>query len=170
MGARQYGRALESYRRALQADPSGVSLYNSIGSAYSMMGADRDALPWLEKAVRYSPDDPEAWDKLGQSWLSLEDLPRAEKAFLRSIRLHEDDTNLLHAGITLADQGKDEEAIRLLRRALARNPENAEACFYLGSLLADHGGESEAVGLLKKSARAGFGPAQDALKQKGLAW
>lgn len=87
MGTKQYDKAADSYRRALQLDPDNGSLYLELGA--SLMAADQytKALVEFEKALtKGAADRPELYTYMAHSYLKQKngcysrDLPLTEKA------------------------------------------------------------------------------------------
>ena len=168
MSEGNYDQARQLYGRGLERDPSAATLLRRIGAACAMLGREQDAIVWFSKAVRYDQTDPQALDGLGQSYHAAGDLKRARVALERSVALKESDQNVLHLGLVEAESGRMERAVRLLRRSLQLEPDNAEAAFYLGELLRETGSnQAEALELWRRAAQGGYPPAQDSLRALG---
>ena len=93
----------------------------------------------LTERVRQDPDDHESWFQLGFLFRNSGRYLQAEQAFRRAGELAPNNANYLayRAEILLVMARNDEvppEAERLLRRVLAREPNNAQAKFYLATI------------------------------------
>lgn len=81
-----------------------------------------------ESAVRSSPASDIAWTTLGYRYFESDRLDEAEQAVRTSLQLHADRTRAhVLLGVTLARRNRFPEAEAALRRALAIDPNEAEA-------------------------------------------
>jgi tetratricopeptide (TPR) repeat protein len=87
----------------------------------------RRALPYLERAVRLAPMDPEAWSDLGLGRVMARDTAGAEEAFGRAIALDPDAaTAWYNRGLMFLHAGDLEAAAADLGEAARLAPDNAE--------------------------------------------
>ena len=85
---KEYGKAIEWFMKA--AEQGLKSALNSIAWTYHLMGDYENALPWAEKAIEATPDDPNVVDTLATVY---EDLGRCEEAleqFEKCLRMYEE--------------------------------------------------------------------------------
>lgn len=126
------------------------------------------------KAMLYTADMPGSRHNLGNLASSLGDIAAAEYQYRQALRL---DEKFVPAGMNLAlllnQQGRNEEARRLLQKARVDHPEFGEAAYSLGLLLAemrDYAGAMtqlrDAVRLMPEHARAHYNLGQLADFQK----
>jgi cytochrome c-type biogenesis protein CcmH len=109
-------------------DPSSVAAPASI----------EEAVAQLEKRLADTPEDFEGQVLLGRSYMTLEKFGMARDAFARALKLRPDDSEV---GVeyaeallrTSADHRFPPEAGRLLEAAVARDPDNQRALFFLGT-------------------------------------
>jgi len=135
--ASQYEKAQESFRRALEADPthpqkadlmlrSGIALFN--------LGKRAEAASILERLVKAKPPDcrcAEAYAWLGKSYSRLGLRDEAVESYVKLVRLYPDsdwaDDALYFAGNVLRDAGDMRQAVKFYRRLVAEYPESSFA-------------------------------------------
>lgn len=90
----------------------------------------------LEKALTQNPDDLGGWGLLAQSYSAMGRIDDAAKAWRQVLRLSPDDASVkaaLAEALTMAADGVvGEEAVRLFTDAVAADPMDARARYYLG--------------------------------------
>ena len=98
--------ALRSFTIALELSPSNAPASAQVGSVLAMLGRANEAMEYIQRAIRLSPNDPALgrWDMFG--------------------------------GQIEIELGHDEPAIEWLLRAVALNPRNARAHALLGAAYA----------------------------------
>jgi cytochrome c-type biogenesis protein CcmH len=107
----------------------------------------------LGKAVRQRPDDPRGWALLGQAYMSANDAGDAAKAFGRAIQASEGQGqrySFLYSAygeaLTRASAGAvTEDAATAFGQALALDPKDKAARYFLGLAAAAHGNNPEAL-------------------------
>jgi cytochrome c-type biogenesis protein CcmH len=139
-------------KRALFLAAAALSILAIGSGAYYLLGrphlAQRDAnglntrevnglIPYLIKRVRQYPQDARAWRYLGQAYMEAQDPRDAAKALAKVIELTGKGDPALDAAygeaLVLANNGAvPPEAEQAFTTALAADPHNAPARFYLG--------------------------------------
>lgn len=147
VGLKQYGRAVEEYDRALQADPNDVDSYYGLGSVYIQIGrgiiqklADEPGYAALIRAQHYESSE---------EWRSL--VLNAYKdaiAILPSIP----GIRVAYAKLEMG-QKNAEGAQRALREELRLDPESYEARFQLARLALAQGPAEDALQQLDDAVR-----------------
>ena len=97
-----------------------------------------DAVGQLQKRLDSQPEDFEGQLLLGRSYMALEKFELARDAYARALKIKPDDGDV---GVeyaesllrTSADRRFPPEAVRLLEAAVAKNPDNQRALFFLGT-------------------------------------
>jgi protein arginine N-methyltransferase 7 len=114
--------------------------WKALGILMLMQGRHADALEPLANTVKLAPNDAQAHQNLGSTYLELERLAEAEACFRQALDLNPyylpAHNNL---GITLVKLGRFEEAETSYRRALALKPDFVEAHNNLGNVLKECG-------------------------------
>jgi cytochrome c-type biogenesis protein CcmH len=112
----------------------------------------RGMVATLEARLRENPKDLEGWKRLGRAWSVLNEHAKAAEALRRAHVLAPDDAQVMAdyaaALIRAQPQGKEvtPEAVAVLKKLLAKDPDNALALFYLGLAAAEAGHRDEAAG------------------------
>jgi tetratricopeptide (TPR) repeat protein len=135
---REWDRALESYGRAAALGPRDPVPPTALGVLLSALGRQREAVPWLETAVRLAPESARAHSALGGALQRLGEAGRAEAHLSEALRLHPGDVDarLDLARLRLA-QGRRREAAAHLAEVLRRDPGQREARALLGRIAAE---------------------------------
>ncbi len=97
-----------------------------------------DAVAQLQKRLASEPENFEGLALLGRSYMALEKFDLARDAYAKAVKLKPDDSDLSveYAESLLrasADRRFPPEAARLLENAIAKNPDNQRALFFLGT-------------------------------------
>lgn len=88
----------------------------------------RNAITQCQVLLREFPDNPDALGLLGLGYLRQDNLPGAEQALSRALRVAPADATLLNAlGIVRMKQGLHVEAIRLFSGTLEKRPNDSDA-------------------------------------------
>ncbi len=100
------------------------------------MRLTRDALRWLDAAVKTSPDDALAWQARGYAHWQQNRKEEAQAAFQTALRLApEREATLSYAASLAAEMGQHDSAVAYWQRALTVNPWAARSHFELARLL-----------------------------------
>ena len=112
-------------RKLIALRPDSAQAYNALGYSYADRGIRLpEARELIEKAVKLSPDDSFILDSLGWVLYRQGDLAGALGALERAYGLRDDPEIAAHIGEVLSALGRQDEARRILREALAKNPDN----------------------------------------------
>jgi tetratricopeptide (TPR) repeat protein len=129
-------------------DPGTVGALGEVyrAAAVVRMSSTEDAVAYLEKLLASArPEAIEPWLDLAQGQIRRHRFAEAEKslAFIL-VRRPEHPQALEWLGLTMAAQGRTDEAIGVLERALAAGAEQAETEYNLGQFLATKGRTADA--------------------------
>ena len=114
--------ALAVYKKAAELDSNYFKVYQDLGAYYSARGDDREAARQLEKCVQLAPDEPDPHRALGIFYKNLGRYTEAEHESRIAVGLTETPVALGNLGIVLMYQGKDQDAIPFLIRAVSQSP------------------------------------------------
>ena len=121
----QLDAAVAEFQKASELDPKLAAAFTDLGGVYIEKHDYAAAIPPLKRAVELSPGLEGAHRLLGYALLAQvyasEAIPHLEKA-------HADDA----LGIALLEAGKLPEALAILQRALAQNPDDPDLLYYYG--------------------------------------
>jgi len=109
-----------------------------------------DAVAQLEAELEKQPNEPEGWRLLGKSYAALQRYGDAQKAFERAVQLLPTDADLLVEAAQArlfnnADRKLDAQAIALLDKAVAINPDHQRARWFIGLAQRQEGRHAEAA-------------------------
>ncbi len=131
----QLDQALAAYKKAVDVDPNYFKVYQDLGAYYSARGDDHEAIRQLEKSVQLVPDEPDPHRVLGIAYKNLGQYAEAERESRIAVGFAETPTALATLAIALMYQGKDQEAIPFLTRAVNQSPD--ESLWWLDLGIAD---------------------------------
>ena len=122
--------------QALGEEPKSVQAHFELGRVYTRMKEYPKAIEAYGRAAELDPKFPEPLFNLGYVYQVRMEYPKAEEMYARVVRLEPRylDEALYNLAIVQDKQGKRQEAIGSLERAVRINPENKPAERFLNSL------------------------------------
>jgi eukaryotic-like serine/threonine-protein kinase len=124
--------ALSAYRRAVEIEPQYYRNEQDLAALYFHQAKYNDAAIHFAKTVQLAPAEPTAHYALGVTYLDLGRFTDAENELRFAIRLRETPAALHVLGHVLMYEGKDQEAIPYIARALKLGPQIYLAWMNLG--------------------------------------
>ncbi len=139
----EFEKALQEARTAVELDPNNAYVRYVLGNIYFTKEDYQSALPQLEKVFILAPNF-DAARALGLTYLYLKQPERAKLLFEEMLEAFKGDDSELHMvfGQVYEQTNYPLEAERELRRALALNPKQKRANFFLGYVILQHGGSA----------------------------
>jgi len=137
-GNNQNSVALEEFKEALAADPNYVPAHSQIGLVYMALNEDKLAQQSFERALKIDPSDSSANNNYGMFLCQRKRDKEAYKYFMTALKnpLYSTPENAYtNAGICAWLQGDDAKAEDWLRKALALQPNQPQALYYLAEVL-----------------------------------
>ncbi len=137
--------AKESLSLATRLSPQTAEFHRELGAALLQDAKVEEAVASLRKAVDLDPDNAAAHYQLGNALRRVGKAEEAKRHFQQAAALKERKLEFEQAGlhtlqgITYLRAGNLVSAIDAFRRALAQQPQHAEASYYLGIALAQSG-------------------------------
>ncbi len=113
-------------RAVIEAAPSFAKPAEDLGFLLLQANRAGDALPLLERATQLDPTLERAWFSLGKALALLGRGKDADAAFEKSFELSPERRLMAHAA-EHQKEGRIEEAERIYRRVLRKNPRNVDA-------------------------------------------
>jgi tetratricopeptide (TPR) repeat protein len=167
--------ALAAYRKSLAIEPN-PSGWSNIGTLQFNLGQYAQAQDSFERAVTLAPWDYLMWANLGDACRASGATECADRAWTRTIAAARDvvasrPNDAMARAIlasSLAKSGKLDEAQTEIRRALEKNPTNANVLYQASVIAALRGSSDSAVSWLERAIAAGY-PAGDAARDPLLA-
>jgi protein O-GlcNAc transferase len=144
--------ALESMRRAAEADPKQPHYQYNLGIALKSAGRPAEAIGAFEQATRLNPNFAEAHNDLGIALAGVGRLDDAIASFRKAIAVRPDFPEAWNnLGNALGDQQRTGEAVEALTKALSLRPNYAEALSNLGNAFSILGRKEEAIAACRKA-------------------
>ena len=133
--AGRYGGAEASYREAVRLDPTHARAHNNLGAVLHMQGRVDAALACYRRALELDPTQPEANQNYSAIVADSDAAAAAIRGYLLELATHP--TAAVHQNLAAlyARVGRYQDALASLDRALALEPERAEAHFAKAQLL-----------------------------------
>lgn len=105
--------------RSLEQDPAHWPSWNALGVLLDLEGRASEAREGYRRALAYAPDSPKVLNNLGYSYFLSGELVTAERILRQGeLRAPGDPRIAVNLGIVLAWQGRDQEAMSVVQRAL----------------------------------------------------
>jgi serine/threonine protein kinase len=120
-------------KKAIELDPANAEAFYNLGKLYTSKKEYAKAIQSYDKATELAPSSPDAFFNLGFLYYGKKDYPKAEALFLKVTELQPAylDEAYFNLAVVQNLQGKKEESIGNLERALEVNPKNDKAKKYL---------------------------------------
>lgn len=146
---KNYPKAIEYYKKAIQLKPDDAEPYGALGFTYCMMKRYKESIEASKKAINLKPDSAFAYSTLGSSYKGIGLLKKAIECYKQSIKL-DPDNPLIHHLLAIAywDTRKYKEAIESFKVAIQLEPNPKLRCLYvrgLGTLYNNIGQHAEAL-------------------------
>ena len=119
---------------AVELNPKSAESHYALGRVYYEQGAYGRAVTNLQKAIALDPGYVKAYHNLGLAYEATTQISWARDSFLRAIELNEEQPRpsawpYINFGAFHNRRGEFAEALKLLQRATAYNPQSDEAHF-----------------------------------------
>ena len=143
--------------------------YGHLGWTLFTKGDVDSSLPYLERALKIKPDDPDVHDTMGLALKQKGQLDAATAHFEETLRLRPNDSAaVINLGSILQQKGQLDAAVAYYRNALVLKPDDAEIHARLGGALRQQGLLDQAIAHLQLALDAKFVDAK-AHRELGLA-
>jgi len=151
LSSREYALALKN---AARLEPKNIEIYKSLGAVYLQQRKLKEAAGIFKLITDMAPADPEAHFYLGSIYFDLKDNPSVEKELNTALKLKPDYHEALNfLGYFYLEQDKNiNPAGRMIRKALAFEPQNSAYIDSLGWFYFKKGKFKEALRELEKAA------------------
>lgn len=146
--------ALRVFKRLQKSQPNNPDFTYTLALAHGEVGNARSARRWLARTVALDPARTEAHFQLALAWDKAGQFEKAVPSFRRAVVLNpEHHIALNYLGYSWADRGENlDEALLLVRRAVALDPDNPAYADSLGWAFFRLNRTTEAVAVLAAAA------------------
>jgi tetratricopeptide (TPR) repeat protein len=135
-GEKRFREAADEYAATLKLEPANDPARLALVKADASIANFESARPIAEQYVKHLPADYEGHYLLGSIYKGLALYPEAERELKRAAAGNPDVYGLQYdLGFVLAHEGRPQEAMPRLRKALELQPQSAEAKFQLANVL-----------------------------------
>lgn len=163
-----HSAAVELARRWLREHPADVRVWRSLADAQARAGEMAAARGSYEQLLERAPQDADALNNLANVLIAQKDAG-ALRVAERALALKPESPYILGtAGWAAFHAGQTERALQLLRDARLRDPDNADARYFLAAALARQGRKNEAREELQGALRGRLGVANAKAAQELL--
>jgi tetratricopeptide (TPR) repeat protein len=124
---------------AIEVDPGNAEAHFDLGRLYTKSKNYPKAIIAYQKATSLNHRSPDAFYNLGFIYASIKDFENAEKMFFHVVDLKPPylDKVLFNLAVVQQKQGKNQQCIENLEKAIKNNPKNQRAQQYLNRLKND---------------------------------
>jgi len=132
---REFLKAIQSYQKVIELDPTYVEAYNNLGITYQMMGDMDRAFKAYEKAIEINPKYEKGYNNLGIQLFLKDRYEEAMEAFQKALAINSDNIEShINLGILFKKRGQLEKAIESYQTALAIDPFHKETHYNIALL------------------------------------
>jgi len=147
-----YDRRVAELRERLRRQPDDYGARWELGRTFATMSQYPEAIAEFEALLVRRPDDVACLIQLGLAEKARGQLDIACECFRRACELDQGSSvSLFYYGEALYNRGLNEQARAVLEKAVARNPDNADAHYLLAFVCGDLGDREAAQGATKRA-------------------
>jgi Tfp pilus assembly protein PilF len=144
---RNYSKAIQSYQKVIQLDPSYVEAYNNLGITYQELGDLDKAFEAYQKSVEINPHYEKGYNNLGILYYLQGRNEEAIESFEKALAINSNSTEShINLGVLFKKQGQLEKAIGSYQNALRINPLLREVHYNIALLYEQSGHMESAIG------------------------
>jgi len=168
-----YDTAAVNFRIAVQQFPGFKDYWYNLGLAESGLGNFQASDDALKKAAELDPQDPLIWIQLSTNAHKKGDFSAESQYEAKAKELSKgEDPGMIYRnkGVLLGEVGDYTGAQEQFFKAIALDSTDGEAWYNLGFSYEKSGNLNAAIPCYQRSAKSGYGSAQDLLKKNGMSW
>lgn len=151
----EYAKAIPLLEAVLDADPTIIAVWTTLGWTYWQVGRQADAVMLWKRLLELDPAHPASHLLMGNAYVGTGRLREAEVHLKRSIELdsHQIEPQLV-LGTVYRWTGRHQASVDSLRKLLSEHPDRMDIQNQLGLSLYENGNYDEALPLLEQGVRA----------------
>jgi tetratricopeptide (TPR) repeat protein len=132
---KDYGKALESYNKAIELFPDDETIWFNMGVVYSITKEYKKAIESYQKAIEINPRDEMIWNNLGYAYNEIREHGKAIESYQKAIELFSgDETVWFNLGILYGIIEEYNQAIKAYQKVVEIKPNDDNAWCNLGVL------------------------------------
>jgi Flp pilus assembly protein TadD len=132
---KEFSKAIQTYQKVIELDPTYVEAYNNMGIIYQMLGNADRAFGAYQKATEINPRYEKGYNNLGILLLIKGRYEEALEAFQKALAINSNNIEShINLGILYKKKGEWEKAIESYQSALAINPLHGETHYNIALL------------------------------------
>lgn len=176
----QHDEAEVQLREALSLDSAHTIAMPNYVNFLINKSRDTEAIDFIDRSLKLSPDDPNLWSLLGDTYVRLafnkDDSPENFDRYLKAISSYERLTQLdatrydsmKNKGISLNKIGRYKESVESLEKFIQLNPKDDQALFYYANSLNKVGQKGKALEIYNQVLRLTKSESHRVLNNMGL--
>ena len=122
-----HSSALDYFEKAVESDPENVSYLTELATTHYRLKNYRESIKIYEKIINLDKNNASLYNNTGNVYWIIKDMERAEYYFRKAIEI---DPSLIasysNLALMLDENKRKEEAMEILNKGIAANPENIE--------------------------------------------
>lgn len=145
----------KSYEQMFQRDSDSWRVHQVLAQAFAESDRHAQAIDEYKLAIGIAPNEPELYESLGNEYWNGSQLEQAEQAFSKEVELDpENAMALYYLGSVRVERDNNQGGVPVLERALALNPNIADASYHLGRGQLALGQDAPAISNFKDAIKA----------------
>ncbi len=148
---REFAKAIQSYKKVIELNPSYFEAYNNLGIIYQDLGDYDKASELYNKAIKVNPQYEKAYNNLGILYLITNRYDEALTAFQNALRINPNNVESnINLGTLYRRKNQFDKSIEYYKKALDINPFHGETHYNLGLVYEQSGDVNLAINHYQK--------------------
>lgn len=132
---REFLKAVQSYQKVIQLNPTYIEAYNNLGIIYQEIGNFDKALEAYQKAIEINPRYEKTLNNLGIFFFLKNRYEESIEAFQKALAINSNNIEShINLGVLFKKQGQFDKAIENYQRAISLSPLNGETHYNIALL------------------------------------
>jgi len=149
---KNFGKAVESYQKAISLDPQYIDAYMTLGRVLSSLNHKNESILCYQQVISINPENFSAYNSLGLIYRGMDKYSEAINCYTKAIELKPDFTeSVFNMANVLRISSNPDEALNYYRRAIELKPDFPEAYNNMGAVLNEKNDKIQAEICYKKA-------------------